>query len=186
MLALDSNGNLFSWGRSEFGALSLKKETSASEPVRLNHHFSNVCKILCAADSSAVLTKDGDVYVCGRIILPYIQYIMLNMYIYYIGRNSSNRFGFGRSVECVDFFKKVSCIKKRIFDFSVAENHSAFVVEGGYLMTIGDNQEGQLGVGHSRKVKNFPSFIKKLSSKYIKVRNIQVHKFLKFDLINFF
>lgn len=118
--------------------------------MKVSHHFSRgVSKVLCAVDCSAILT-DGDVYVCGR--------------------NSSNRFGFGRIVESVDNLKKVSCIKNRVVDFSISSHHSAFVVDGGYVMTIGDNKEGQLGLGHSKDVKKNPSFIKKLSTKYIRVR----------------
>lgn len=149
VLALDSEGNLYSWGRNEFGALGQKRIFFSPIPVKLNPNFHNILKISCAPDSSIVLTSDGNVHVCGR--------------------NNSNRFGFGRLVECVDNLKKVACLKRKVIDVSVSVNHSAFVVAGGYVLTMGDNKEGQLGLGHTKEVKTFPSFVKKLSSRYVTV-----------------
>lgn len=48
-------------------------------------------------------------------------------------------------------------------------NHSAFVVAGGYVMTIGDNKEGQLGLGHTKDASVQPSIVKKISDKFVTV-----------------
>jgi NIMA (never in mitosis gene a)-related kinase 8 len=152
VLALDSEGNLYSWGRNEFGALGQKKVSFSPLPMRLHQHFQHISKIFCSFDSSIILTSDGNVYVCGR--------------------NTSNRFGFGRLIESVDNLRKIICLKNKVIDVSVSLNHSAFVVAGGYVMTIGDNKQGQLGLGHTKEVRTFPSFVKKLSTKYITVNKL--------------
>jgi alpha-tubulin suppressor-like RCC1 family protein len=150
VIALDSDGNLYSWGRNEFGALGQKKVSSSPVPTKIHQNFQHISKIFCAPDSSIILTNDGNVYVCGR--------------------NTSNRFGFGRLIECVDNLRKIVCLKRKVIDLSVSVNHSAFVMAGGYVMTIGDNKHGQLGLGHTKEVKSFPSLIKKLSTKYVTVK----------------
>lgn len=149
VLALDAIGNLFVWGKNSHGALSIKKECSALVPRKLNLQVKGVLKILCAEDCSAFLTHSGEVYVSGR--------------------NTSNRFGFGTKTKYTDFFKKVSCIKKEVIDFSIAVNHSAYVLAGGYLLTIGDNKNGQHGIGHTKQL-NSPTLLKTLTPKYIKVK----------------
>lgn len=65
--------------------------------------------------------------------------------------------------------KKITCLKKKVIDLSVSVNHSAFVVAGGYVMTIGDNKEGQLGLGHTKDSSVQPSIVKKISDKFVTV-----------------
>lgn len=66
--------------------------------------------------------------------------------------------------------KKITCLKKKVVELSVSANHSAFVVAGGYLFTMGDNKEGQLGLGHTRNDNIEPTFVKKISDKFVTVR----------------
>jgi Regulator of chromosome condensation (RCC1) repeat len=52
---------------------------------------------------------------------------------------------------------------------SISINHSAFVVVGGYLLTMGDNKEGQLGLGHTKDAIHEPTIVKKLMNKFVTV-----------------
>lgn len=56
-----------------------------------------------------------------------------------------------------------------MIDLSVSSNHSAFVVAGGYVVTIGDNQEAQLGLGHNKDSFASPQVVKKITDKFVTV-----------------
>lgn len=86
VFALDSVGNLYTWGSNEFGALGLGKQTSSRIPERLAlaHDIQDIKKIYCFPDCSMILLKDGSLYASGR--------------------NNANRLGFGKNVEKVTTF----------------------------------------------------------------------------------
>jgi alpha-tubulin suppressor-like RCC1 family protein len=65
--------------------------------------------------------------------------------------------------------RKINCLKKKVLDLSVSVNHAAFVVSGGYVFTLGDNSEGQLGLGHKKDAASQPSVVKKLFDKFVQV-----------------
>ncbi|CAO1402354.1 unnamed protein product [Diamesa serratosioi] len=149
VLALDTNGNLYSWGSSEFGALALGKQNFSMVPIRipLAQNIINIVKIYCGPNCSLLLLGNGDIYACGK--------------------NNSNKLGFGRNIETVEAFRKIPCFKKRVLDFSVSDNHSAFIIEGGYVITIGSNSEGQSGLGHNKQSELIPKTVTKIADKYI-------------------
>lgn len=155
VVAIDVTGNFFVWGKNSQGALGLKKIYSVVFPRKLNTTIKDVSKIVCANDCTAVLTKNGEVFVTGR--------------------NKSNRFGFGEKLKVIESFRKISCIKRKVVDLSIATNHSAYVLDGGYVLTIGDNKDGQLGQGHTKRLKN-SAVVKKLSTKYITVSIDRIYK----------
>lgn len=86
VIALDANGNLYSWGSNDFGALGLGKQNFSTVPIRLPlfQNIHDIKKIYCGPDCSLILLQDGTVYACGR--------------------NNANRLGFGRSVEKIEAF----------------------------------------------------------------------------------
>lgn len=61
------------------------------------------------------------------------------------------------------------CFKKKVLDFSVSDDHSAFIIEGGYVTTMGSNSEGQSGLGHNKQSQFLPTFVKKIAEKFITV-----------------
>lgn len=108
VLALDVNGDVYSFGFNEHGALGLGSKISSMTPQRINFASTllNVKKIYCAPDCSLILTHEGDVYACGR--------------------NNFNRFGFGRSVNAVNEFVSYFLATTRIsyeFSFSFLEKN---------------------------------------------------------------
>lgn len=60
-------------------------------------------------------------------------------------------------------------MKKNVMDISISVKHSAFVIGGGYVLTFGDNSEGQLGVGHKKDILLQPVVAKKISERFIHV-----------------
>jgi len=81
VLALDINGNIYSFGSNEFGALGLGKQKVAMTPLKLSlpQTVQDIKKIYCGPECSFILLHDGSVYACGR--------------------NNCNRLGFGKNVE---------------------------------------------------------------------------------------
>ncbi|XP_053686919.1 serine/threonine-protein kinase Nek8 [Sabethes cyaneus] len=149
VVARSVEGNLFTWGTSSEGALGLGKQlTSSTEPRRLIvsqliHDITNIC---CGPDCTIVLTECGSCYCCGS--------------------NSQNKLGFGLKVTHLIGLQKVSFIAQRIVGISVAQSWGAFVIEGGYVVTCGDNSNGQRGLGHNSQ--HVPSsLLKSLTNRFI-------------------
>lgn len=51
---------------------------------------------------------------------------------------------------------------------SLGANYSAFIVEGGYVLTLGDNTHGQRGLGHTSRVIQ-PTLVTGIKERYISV-----------------
>ena len=60
-------------------------------------------------------------------------------------------------------------MKKKVVSFDVSANHAAFLLVGGYVMTMGDNKEGQLGLGHTKDAPFEPSLVKGIKDKFVTV-----------------
>lgn len=65
------------------------------------------------------------------------------------------------------FQRKISDINKNVLDIAVSANHSIFLIEGGYVLTIGKNANGQRGLGHCNCV-DLPTLVTGIKDKYIK------------------
>lgn len=65
-------------------------------------------------------------------------------------------------------------IDYKITYISFGENHTALLLEGGYIIMIGENKCGQLGVGNTIEYKlQKPILVKAISDRFIMViRNI--------------
>lgn len=94
VLALDANGNVYSFGSNDFGALGLGKQKSSMTPVKipLPQSVHGIQQIYCGPDCSMILLQDGSVYACGR--------------------NNNNRLGMGRNIEsCAEFVSNLSFLE---------------------------------------------------------------------------
>lgn len=89
VLALDTRGNIYSWGTSGFGALGMKNNTFSSIPSRvaLPQNVKDIDKIGCGPDCSLILLKNGEVFACGR--------------------NNYDKLGLGRKIENVLTFVSI-------------------------------------------------------------------------------
>ena len=73
MLALDTAGNVFSWGENNFGqlgALEVEFQTIPKEIQKFK--LEPVVQIYAGGDSSYAVTKKGNLYVWGDVIFKYI------------------------------------------------------------------------------------------------------------------
>lgn len=145
-VALSNIGQIYSWGSESNGGLGLGNHKYASNIPRLiiTTHFTHEIKsIFCGPDCSSILLENGEFYSCGK--------------------NTNNKLGFGvtvgKSMFLVSRFsinsnnllkpfqRKVKVLKKPVKDLSFSELNSAYLIEGGYVVTLGDNSYGQRGLG---------------------------------------
>ncbi len=67
----------------------------------------------------------------------------------------------------MSFQRKITDINKKVLDVAVSTNHSIFLIEGGYVLTIGRNANGQRGLGHCDAI-GIPTLVTGIKDKYIK------------------
>uniref|UniRef100_A0A182M7K9 non-specific serine/threonine protein kinase n=1 Tax=Anopheles culicifacies TaxID=139723 RepID=A0A182M7K9_9DIPT len=151
VLALTEGGIVYSWGSSNHGALALGKRIHvALEPERiiLPQLVQNVREVYAGPDCTVLFTRQGDCYCCGS--------------------NAGNRLGLGRKVSGSATLRPIHLDAKRskILAVSVADTHAAFLIEGGFLITMGDNTSGQRGVGHKCELLQ-PTIVHELQSRYV-------------------
>uniref|UniRef100_A0A182QRM4 non-specific serine/threonine protein kinase n=1 Tax=Anopheles farauti TaxID=69004 RepID=A0A182QRM4_9DIPT len=151
VLARTESGIVYSWGSSNNGALALgKRINNALEPERviLPQLVQNVREVYAGPDCTILITRQGDCYCCGS--------------------NAGNRLGLGRNVSATATLRKMqlNAAHPKIVAVSVGEKHAAFLIEGGYLVTLGDNSSGQRGIGHRCELLQ-PTIVPQLKSRFV-------------------
>ncbi|KAL7728211.1 hypothetical protein ACLKA6_005628 [Drosophila palustris] len=147
VVALSREGAVYVWGTSISGALGLgnyQHEQKHPQKVLLSHMKSKPLKIFCGPDTSAVLFNNGELHVCGN--------------------NDYNKLGFNRPAK-ITAFKKVQ-LPHKVLKASFSSTHSVFIVEGGYVFTMGRNKEGQRGIRHCNPVEQ-PTLVETMRARYI-------------------
>ncbi|XP_055628778.1 serine/threonine-protein kinase Nek8 [Toxorhynchites rutilus septentrionalis] len=147
--ALSDEGDLYTWGSSAKGALGLGKQMlTSSVPRRLiiSQMIQTIEQICCGPDCTVILSSNGSCYCCGS--------------------NDFNVFGFGQNITQLIGLRKITFITQKILAVSIAETHGAFLIEGGYVVTAGDNCNGQRGLGHTHR-KTEPTLLKSLTSRFV-------------------
>uniref|UniRef100_A0A182IUM1 non-specific serine/threonine protein kinase n=1 Tax=Anopheles atroparvus TaxID=41427 RepID=A0A182IUM1_ANOAO len=151
VLALTESGLVYSWGSSGHGALALGKGIhTALEPERiiLPQLVQNVRELYAGPDCTILITRQGECYCCGS--------------------NAGNRLGLGRKVPGASTLRRlpIDTGRAKIVAVSVADTHAAFLLEGGYLVTLGDNSSGQRGAGHRNELPQ-PTIVSQLQTRYV-------------------
>jgi len=142
--AVTSNGDLYTWG-SQSAMLGIERGVHVSVPTpKKVESVSDVAVVVMGTESHALITKNGDLYTWGV--------------------NVSGCLGHG--VFGSDGIKvsptKVAALSN-VVSVSMAQGHSAAVTANGDLYTWGDNNDGQLGHGHTDRL-NTPTKVSALSN----------------------
>ncbi|XP_025029589.1 serine/threonine-protein kinase Nek8 isoform X2 [Python bivittatus] len=141
VLAMSSEGEVFTWGRGDNGRLGLGTQESHSSPqlVPLPSGY-EAQKVLCGIDASMLLTSKNQILACGS--------------------NRYNKLGQDRivpqgepltaadQVEEVLVFSPVCSAplsEEAIVGADIGTAHSAAITATGQCYTVGSNQHGQLG-----------------------------------------
>ncbi|KAH8375136.1 hypothetical protein KR200_006845 [Drosophila serrata] len=151
VLALSREGAVYVWGTSTCGALGLgnyQHQQKFPQKILLSHVKTKPTKVYCGPDTSAVLFANGELHVCGS--------------------NDYNKLGFQRSGK-ITAFKKVQ-LPHKVLQACFSSTHSVFLVEGGYVYTVGRNAEGQRGLRHCNSV-DHPTLVDAIRARYIVTAN---------------
>lgn len=63
-------------------------------------------------------------------------------------------------------------MNKKVISVSLSVNYSAYIIEGGYVLTLGDNTHGQRGLGHTSRIIQ-PTLVTGIKERYISVKDIK-------------
>ena len=122
---ITEEGKIYSFGAGNVGQLGLGNSNDKSVPIQISE-FNNVLQVSCSDFRTAFLTQEGKVYVCGN--------------------NDKGRLGIKLSyiriltpvvVPTINDVVNISCTLVTL----------AFVTKDGNVYTMGDNADGQLGLG---------------------------------------
>ncbi|XP_034128288.1 serine/threonine-protein kinase Nek8 [Drosophila guanche] len=147
VLALSREGAVYVWGTSVSGALGLgnyQQQQKFPQKILLSHVKTKPTKIFCGPDTSAVLFANGELHACGS--------------------NNYYKLGFNRPGK-ITAFKKIQ-LPSKVLKASFSSTHSVFLLEGGYVYTMGRNTEGQRGIRHCNQVDQ-PTLVEAVRSRYI-------------------
>ncbi|ALC46924.1 niki [Drosophila busckii] len=147
VLALSREGAVYVWGTSATGALGLgnyQQQLKQPQKILLSHVKSRALSIYCGPDTSAVLFSNGELHACGS--------------------NNYNKLGFNRASK-ITAFKKVQ-LGQKVIKACFSSTHSVFLIEGGYVYTMGRNTEGQRGIRHCKAVEQ-PTLVEIMRTRYI-------------------
>ena len=132
-LALDSDGNVWVWGRNNYYQLGNNKDKVVSTPKKITS-LSNIKDIACGNNTSYVVTNDGE--------------------LYSFGSNANGECGFGSYTEKVTINKSYAITN--VIDIKAGGNHAIALKSNGEVYTTGSNAYGELGLGSDeRKVNVF-------------------------------
>lgn len=128
-MALTDDQRIYTWGKNANGTVQKLLEGVPRRIVTesIFQHDEEIEKIYCGTDCSVIIMKNGSAYCSGP--------------------NNHNKLGFGSWVKVISKLSKMKITGRKIKDISISTNHSVVLLEGGYVLTLGSNAEGQRGIG---------------------------------------
>lgn len=142
VVAISQDGLAYAWGSNEYGKLGIQDLCPiVAEPVRVpvpdNVKFK---KVFCGSDATALIDYLGNVWVCGN-----------NGY----NKLSLNRVTiFGSNLISFSSYLQRSNLpsKSKTCHISFGPKHTLFFQENSKILAAGCNENGQLGVQHTKPV----------------------------------
>lgn len=153
-LALTITGDVYAWGHNRVGQLGYQNENVAQRNVEGAHFlptpmlvqnlppYLNVCQVVAGWGHSAIVTKCGELWVCGRNFKGQLglgdpsQFPMNER-----GHNFQNQ-----------FVKVESLHGKKVIQVSCGGEHTVALLESGECYVCGSNSKGQLGLNETPHV----------------------------------
>ena len=140
--AVMNNGELYTWGVGEYGALGIHNTESQWSPVKVTFggHQQIITEAKCGTRHTAIVDSEGRLYMCGS--------------------GDAGQLGTGsREKELVP--KIISSIPEKIVHTAGGIFHTLAISRTGKLYAMGGNNFGQLGTGNKRS-SAFPTRVKDL------------------------
>ncbi len=131
-LALDSEGNVWAWGKNDFYQLGTKKGTYSSTPTKVAG-LPKIIDITCGSYNSFAITEDEEVYAWGL--------------------NANGECGIG------SYTSKITVTKAKYLtdaiDIRAGKNHTMVLRSTGEVYVTGSNLYGELGNGSTEIRKQY-------------------------------
>ncbi len=165
---ITENGDLYTWGRNEYGQLGDGTDIDRKTPVKI---MSNVSQVSVCYRNGACVTKNGDLYTWGDHVqgvlgdgstsarhypkkimsnvaqvslgTDHIACVTINGDLYIWGNNGFNQLGTGTSY----YWKTPQKLMSNVVKVSLGRDHSSCITENGDLYTWGNSANGKLGYG---------------------------------------
>ena len=128
-LIITNDSNLWSTGNNKFGQLCLGKEINQSSTFQKTS-FSNILKISSGRCYSLIQNDKGEIFSCGF--------------------NSSGQCGLGHFYHPQITPSLIPNLPSNIIEFVCGSFHSLFLDCEGNVFSVGENEDGQLGLGHNQ------------------------------------
>ncbi|MFA6867165.1 MAG: hypothetical protein WCR54_06570, partial [Clostridia bacterium] len=197
-VAIDNNGNLYSWGNNEYGQLGLNTTVSSLTPQHIKMSGINFIEIACGEDFSLALSDNGKLYSwghnnCGQLgdgtfidkhlpteityTEPFIKIccgtdhsmaISESGKLYVWGSNSSEKLG----IEEISDYNKPQLLKidMTVKEIACGTSHSMAITMDGDIYAWGDNSYGQLGDSNIASLSTYiPQKINLIGKKFSKI-----------------
>ena len=123
-LIITNDDNLWSWGRNKKGQLCHLDAKGRSNPQQTS--FSNISKISAGYNHSLFQNNKGEIFACGD--------------------NKYGQCGLGHFNENQITPSLIPNLPSNIVHFVCGSNHSFFLDPEGNVYSVGDNEQGQLGL----------------------------------------
>ncbi|XP_065185533.1 uncharacterized protein LOC135816092 [Sycon ciliatum] len=131
-IALESSGDVYSWGNGQFGKLGHNNLHPRFLPLRVAALSFDVCHVSIAAFHSAAVLENGSVYTWGQALAS-------DPDIGRLGYSCTRRSTVPKKVDAL----KDHCAVM----VACGHDHTMVLTEDFYVVTFGDNRQGQLGTG---------------------------------------
>ena len=126
-LFVTNDSNLWSWGSNFFGQLCLENDEDQMKPQKTS--FSNISKISAGYFHSLFQNNKGEIFACGF--------------------NKFGQCGLGHNNHSQITPSLILNSPKNIVQFVCGHHHNLFLDSKGNVFSVGNNEEGQLGLGHN-------------------------------------
>ena len=139
-LIITNDDNLWSWGRNYFGQLCHGDKKDQLKPQKTS--FSNISKLSTGSGHSLFQNNKGEIFACGN--------------------NEKGACGLGHFNSPQITPSLIHNVPENIVHFVCGSNQSLFLDSEGNVFSVGNNNFGQLGLGHKtnqnvlNKIPNIP------------------------------
>ena len=136
----DSDSNLWAWGYNDYGQLCLANSENQLNPRKTS--FSNISNISTGIHYSIFQNGNGEIFACGY--------------------NEMGQCGLGHFNSPQITPSLIVNVPQNIVQFICGSYHSLFLDSEGNVYSVGNNVQGQLGLGHNtrqnelNKISNIP------------------------------